>query len=107
MPHCPLTLYERVLETNWVLKSLSKISILGNLLANYQANTTDKRMHQKAPYILQALRLGIDIHQLLAFEKCPEAFNDLAFHTFLPWTSLPNITLDTQYIDPELVSTQD
>jgi len=41
MPHCPLVLYENVLEANWTSVNLNKIIILGNSFNRYTPYALD------------------------------------------------------------------
>lgn len=86
MPHCPLGLYNNLIEANWDRIKLKDVIIVGNRLDFYNERMTTASLERKAPYIIPALKI-LQIHlfpsttiQSLAIPD--STFNDLCWQWF-------------------------
>ena len=110
MPHCPIALYENVLEANWTSLNLNKIIILGNSFNNHTQYHLDyfnaKRVKaiRNSDYVLHEFPLP-EITKESIREACPSdpsesslvvyfrAFQSLSWHFFAWDGSLDDLNL--------------
>ncbi|KAJ9073153.1 sensitivity to red-light reduced protein, variant 2 [Entomophthora muscae] len=114
MPHCPLALYDNVLNANWNASSLRHLYIFGNLLTNYYENMSDSKLAAKAPHVLEVSKVGVDALDFPTLEDCPRAFNDTSFQQVRRSEELSGIAIsaglradDTELIHVENDATVD
>ena len=81
MPHCPLGLYDNLLEVNFNRADLSKIIIIGNNFDSYHSRMLDADFQGKSPYIHRLFA-----NDCIEIENFPlqndNAFSDLSIHRF-------------------------
>jgi len=75
MPHCDLTLYERVLCVNWTLDRLENILFICNHFDDYLRNNSIRSLESAAPHVLQ-IAPGITSTPLPFSSDWPGAFNN-------------------------------
>jgi hypothetical protein len=110
MPHCPIALYENVLEANWTSLNLNKIIILGNSFNDRTQYHLDyfnaKRVKaiRNSDYVLHEFPLP-EITEESIREACPadpsgsslvvyfRAFESLSWHFFAWDGSLDDLNL--------------
>ncbi|KAJ7516568.1 hypothetical protein O6H91_22G063300 [Diphasiastrum complanatum] len=84
MPHCEVTLYDNLLQANWVDHHLSSLAILGNSFGVYQErwSTSPNFKIPRPNYVLQ-LQKHVEEHTIDASSfPVQSAFNDMSWHLF-------------------------
>jgi hypothetical protein len=81
MPHCPKSLYNNLLYSNWSPDCLQSIIILGNSFSTIQSVTNEDVMWSQYNYVLDSLRF---VSEIKIDHKCDftNDFYDLNFHVF-------------------------
>ena len=82
MPHCDKEFYNNLLYSNWSMKSLRNLYIIGNSFRTIQLNTLDEIMSTRLSYIKDSLLL---LDEIRLDHKCSlsnDAFYDLCILRF-------------------------
>jgi len=87
MPHCEITLTDRVLEANWTPENLNKIIIIGNSLKDYDRYKEHFRYHLITNKIQVILESDHTLHEMplphtTNFSLYSRSFKDLNWHFF-------------------------
>ncbi len=81
MPHCPKSLYNNLLYSNWSPSRLQNIILLGNSFSTIQSVTREEVMKSSYRYIQDSLSF---VSEIKLNQKCEitNDFYDLSFHVF-------------------------
>ncbi|KAL7411803.1 hypothetical protein BDY24DRAFT_394937 [Mrakia frigida] len=79
MPHCPRTLYQNFLFSNWSEDALGRLILLSNEISGYVVREPLKKLQALAP-CLPLIVPHLETHLLPPNFPPNDVFNDLAFH---------------------------
>lgn len=104
MPHCPLGLYDNLIESNFSYGKLEKIMIIGNNFGSYHDRLRIADLAKKAPYVSWIFPY-MDISCIKEREQWIVEFSDVAIHLVnlqkLPEVPLPSMK---KVVDNEIVN---
>lgn len=85
MPHCDLSLYENLLQTNWNPRMLSNIALFGNSFKAYEELASDFKSlstHLKGRHVLAARKYTEEFDVEIVTDDYFRAFNGSSWHFF-------------------------